>query len=85
MADPQPHGRPPDADAPHELSKNPTEMAPREGITDHCQDPDTTLDLTLDGSQGAPDPSEGSRRDPHDLPRTSEDDLPHLHPTPYWG
>ena len=41
MADPQPHGRPPDADAPHDSPKNPTEMAPRQDPADlkHFSEP----------------------------------------------
>jgi len=51
MADPQPHGRPPDAGTPHESPKNPTEMAPRQAHADSNQ----SSEPSLDGSQAGYD------------------------------
>ena len=75
MADSQPHGRPPDHDIPPESSTSPPEMAPQEGLPDPCQD----SELTPDGLQGTPHPSNGPGGVLHDFLRTSRDNptLPH--------
>ena len=83
MADPQPHGRPPDADAPHEPSKNLPEMAPRQTHTDlkhfsepNLVDPQAGSDYsnTPYGYGGATHSTSTSRIDPT---------RPNL--APYWG
>ena len=74
MADPKPHGRPPDPIAPPESPTNLTEVAPRKGMSVYCQDPRSDPRVP-------PNPPGGPGGTPHDPRRTSQDDPTHPHPT----
>ena len=74
MADPRPHGRPPDPIAPPESPTNLTEVAPRKGMSVYCQDPRSDPRVP-------PNPPGGPGGTPHDPRRTSQDDPTHPHPT----
>ena len=83
MADPQPHGRPPDADTPHESPKNPTEMAPRQAHADSNQLSEPSLDV----SQAAHDHSNSPDGYGGATCSTSTSHIDPIRPniTPYWG